>query len=143
MEPADLSTAEGIPAAPGLLQTSAKVSIVTGVARVTGFARLVVLGLAIGTTYLGNTYESANWIPNIMFELAAGGVLSAVFVPTFVGELRHGRERGDEVASSLANTFLLLCIPIVVIGAFAAGPIMHLLTLAVSDPVIRAKQIRT
>ncbi len=128
---------------PGLLQTSAKVSVVTAIARVTGFARLIVLGLAVGTTYLGNTYESANWIPNIVFELVAGGVLSAVFVPTFVTESRFGRERGDEVASSLANTFLLLCIPIVIVGAFAARPIMQLLTLAVSDPAVRAQQIAT
>src|SRR2546423_11986060 len=120
MEPADLSTADGVPSAPGLVQTSAKVSVVTGLARITGFARLIVLGLAVGTTYLGNTYESANWIPNIVFELVAGGVLSAVFVPTFVNELRHGRERGIEVASSLANTFLLACVPIVIIGALSA-----------------------
>jgi putative peptidoglycan lipid II flippase len=139
MDATDLQASEGT----GLLRTSAKVSVVTALARVTGFTRLIVLGLAVGTTYLGNTYESANWIPNIVFELVAGGVLSAVFVPTFVTELGQGRERGDEVASSLANTFLLLCIPVVVIGALLANPIMHLLTLAVSDPLIRTKQIAT
>jgi len=143
MEPSDLQAAEVVVASDGLVQASAKVSVVNGFARVAGFARIVVLGLAIGTTYLGNTYESANWIPNIVFDLVAGGVLSAVFVPTFVSEMRVGRERAMDVASSLANIFLLLCIPIVVIGAFAARPIMHLLTIAVTDPVIRAQQIRT
>jgi putative peptidoglycan lipid II flippase len=127
----------------GLLRTSARVSVVTGLARVAGFSRYIVLGLAVGTTYLGNTYETANWVPNIVFELAAGGVLSAVFVPTFVRELEHGRERGIEIASSLANTFLLLAIPIVVAGAFAAKPIMRIMTIAVSDPAIRAAQIET
>ncbi len=127
----------------GFLRTSARVSVVTGVARITGFARYIVLGLAVGTTYLGNTYETANWIPNIVFELAAGGVLSAVFVPTFVRSLEHGRERSIEIASSLANTFLLLSIPVVVIGALAAEPIMRLMTIAVEDPAIREAQIRT
>jgi len=143
MEPVDLAAADPASARAGLLETSAKVSIVNGFARITGFARLIVLGLAVGTTYLGNTYESANWIPNIVFDLVAGGVLSAVFVPTFVSEMRVGRDRAMEVASSLANIFLLLCLPIVIVGAFAARPIMHLLTIAVSDPVIRTKQIQT
>jgi putative peptidoglycan lipid II flippase len=125
------------------LRTSARVSVVTGVARAAGFARYIVLGLAVGTTYLGNTYETANWIPNIVFELAAGGVLSAVFVPTFVRELSHGRERGDEIASSLANTFLLLAVPVVVVGAVAARPIMRAMTVAVQDPAVRAAQIET
>jgi putative peptidoglycan lipid II flippase len=142
MDAPDLAAADDVVASAGLLQTSAKVSVVNAFARMAGFARLIVLGLAIGTTYLGNTYESANWIPNIVFDLVAGGVLSAVFVPTFVSELRIGRERAMDVASSLANIFLLLCIPIVVIGAIAAQPIMHLLTIAVSDPAVRAQQIR-
>ncbi len=143
MEPLDLEAAEGTIASDGLLQASAKVSVVNGFARMAGFARIVVLGLAIGTTYLGNTYESANGIPNIVFDLVAGGVLSAVFVPTFVSEMRAGRDRAMDVASSLANIFLLFCIPIVVVGAFAAAPIMRLLTIAVTDPTIRAEQIKT
>lgn len=127
----------------GFLRTSARVSIVTGAARITGFARYIVLGLAVGTTYLGNTYETANWVPNIAFELAAGGVLSAVFVPTFVQEREQGHERSIEIASSLANTFLLLAVPVVVIGALLAEPIMRLLTVAVDDPLVRAAQIET
>lgn len=127
----------------GFLRASARVSVVTGIARATGFARYIVLGLAVGTTYLGNTYETANWIPNIVFELVAGGVLSAVFVPTFVRELEHGRERANEIASSLANTFLLLCVPVVIVGALGARPIMRLMTAAVEDPAVRQAQIET
>lgn len=127
----------------GLLRASARVSMVTAAARVVGFARYIVLGLAVGTTYLGNTYETANWVPNIFFELVAGGILSAVFVPTFVRELEHGPERGNEIASALANTFLLLSIPVVLVGALAARPIMTIMTAAVTDPVVRAAQIET
>lgn len=139
MRPAPQEDALGADA--GILRSSAQVSVVTGLARLAGFARYIVLGLAVGTTYLGNTYETANWVPNIAFELVAGGVLSAVFVPTFVQEMEHGRERGIEVASSLANTFLLLSVPVVVAGALGARPIMRLLTIAVADPAIRSQQI--
>ena len=40
---------------PGLLRTTAKLSVVTAVARGLGFARWIVFGLTVGTTYLGNT----------------------------------------------------------------------------------------
>lgn len=133
------TTTEG----PSFLRASAGVSAVTAAARVAGFARYIVLGLVVGTTFLGNTYETANWVPNIVFELVAGGVLSAVFVPTFVRALSAGRERGLEVASALANTFLVLSVPVVLVGALAARPIMQLLTIAVPDPAVRAAQVET
>src|SRR5436309_2206008 len=140
MEPGSPDSPQTMPE-PSFLGTSARVSVVTGFARVAGFARWIVLGVAVGTTYLGNTYQTANWVPNIVFDLAAGGVLSAVFVPTFVRELAHGRERGLEVASALANTFLLASVPLV-LGALAfAHPIMRALTAGVADPVVRAHEV--
>lgn len=124
-----------------VLRSSAQVSVITAIARVAGFARWIALGLAVGTTYLGNTYQTANWIPNIVFDLVAGGVLSAVFVPTFVRELVRGRERAADVASSLANTFLLVSVPLVVVGVVFAAPLMRSLTSGVEDAAIRAQQI--
>jgi putative peptidoglycan lipid II flippase len=125
-----------------VLRSSAAISAATLVARVLGFARWIVLALTVGTTYLGNTYQTANWVPNILFDLSAGGVLSAVFVPTFVAELEVGRDRGVEVASGLANAFLLISVPIVVAGILFARPIMSALTLGVADPAVRAEEIR-
>ena len=54
------------------------------VSRLTGFARALAMAAALGTTALGDTYQAANLVSNILFELLAGGVLSAVLVPTFV-----------------------------------------------------------
>lgn len=124
-----------------VLRASAQISLVTAAARAAGFARWIVLGLTVGATYLGNTYQTANWVPNVVFELVAGGVLSAVFVPTFVAELDRGRDRGLEVASSLTNAFLLLSVPVVVAGVVLAEPIMRLLTVGVADPAVRAREV--
>jgi len=143
---------------PTFLRASAQVSVITALARIAGFARWIVLAVAVGTTYLGNTYQTANWVPNIVFDLAAGGVLSAVFVPTFiralsgasgtrqsqnrgVRELGVSRERALHVASALANTFLLASVPLVVGALVFAHPIMRALTAGVADPVVRAKEV--
>jgi putative peptidoglycan lipid II flippase len=126
---------------PTFLRASAQVSVITAAARIAGFARWIVLGVAVGTTYLGNTYQTANWVPNIVFDLAAGGVLSAVFVPTFVRELAVGRERALEVASALANTFLIGSVPLVLGALVFAHPIMRALTAGVADPAVRAREV--
>jgi len=133
--------AAGVGAPPTFLRASGQVSIITALARIAGFARWIALGIAVGTTYLGNTYQTANWVPNIVFDLAAGGVLSAVFVPTFVRELGHGSGRAMEVASGLANTFLVASVPLVVGAVVFARPIMRALTAGVSDPAVRAQEI--
>lgn len=126
---------------PGLLRTTARLSVVTAVARGLGFARWVVFGLTIGTTYLGNTYQTANWVPNILFELVAGGVVAWVFVPTFVAELERGRDRADIVASSLMNLLLLISIPIVVLGSLFAPRVMSLFFAGVPDAAVRAREV--
>jgi putative peptidoglycan lipid II flippase len=126
---------------PGLLRTTARLSVITAVARGLGFARWVVFGLTVGTTYLGNTYQTANWVPNILFELVAGGVVAWVFVPTFVTELERGRARADAVASSLMNLLLLISVPIVVLGSLFAPRVMSLFFAGVPDAQIRAREI--
>ena len=50
----------------------------------------------LGTTYLGNAFQSANSVSNVLFELLAAGALSAVLVPTFVELLDAGDRRGAE-----------------------------------------------
>ena len=130
-----------VPSRTPLLRTTAGLSAVTALSRGLGFARWVVFGLTVGTTYLGNTYQTANWVPNILFELVAGGVVAWVFVPTFVAELARGRERADLVASSLMNLLLLVSLPIVVAGAFFAPSIMSLFFAGVPDAAVRAREI--
>ncbi|MEO7428320.1 MAG: lipid II flippase MurJ, partial [Acidimicrobiales bacterium] len=69
------------------------------VSRVTGFVRLLVVAAVLGTTFLGNTYQSANSIPNLVFELFAAGALQAVLVPTLVEALeRRGRAEAQRIA---------------------------------------------
>ena len=136
-----MDAADSIASPQTFLRASAQVSVITAVARVVGFARWVVLGIAVGTTYLGNAYQTANWVPNIGFELVAGGVLQAVFVPTFVRELGRARERAVDIASALANTFLLASIPLVTAAVVFANPVMRALTVGIADPVVRAQTV--
>ena len=74
----------------------------TVVSRVTGFVRILVVAAVLGTTFLGNTYQSANSVPNILFELIAAGVLQAVLVPALVPHLDRGdRAEAEHIAGSV------------------------------------------
>ena len=75
---------------------TAVMTVGTTLSRVTGLLRIAAttaaLGLSVST--LADTYNRANNTPNILYELALGGILTSVFVPLFVAEtpLRLRRE---------------------------------------------------
>src|SRR5918999_1634429 len=80
-------------------------TIASALSPAAGVVRVVVVAGALGTTFLANTYQTANTAPNILFELVAAGVLTSVFVPTFVGYIVRGRtEEGWRAANVLATT---------------------------------------
>src|SRR4051794_41549598 len=95
------------PAHPGLLRSTVTITVWNAVSRATGFVRVLAVGAALGTTFLGNTYQSANLVSNILFELLAAGLLAAPLVPAFVGLL----DRGDGAAAErLIGSLLTLCL---------------------------------
>lgn len=60
---------------------AAAMSVATAASRGTGFLRTVALAWALGVTTLSDAYNLANTAPNMLFQLAAGGVLSSAVVP--------------------------------------------------------------
>lgn len=75
-------------------------STATALSRVTGFVRMWATGFALGVGSLPSAYSIANNIPNMIFELVAGGILSALFIPTFM-EIKN--ERGEDAAWRFAS----------------------------------------
>lgn len=83
-----------VEAPPDIGRAAASVSAVNVVSRISGFARVVATGAALGIATLGDTYQTANQVSNVLFELLAGGLLFAVLVPVFVGRVAHGDRAG-------------------------------------------------
>lgn len=67
-----------------LLKSSTVMAVGTIVSRVTGLVRGLLLVAVLGTTLLGDTFNVANTMPNILYNLIIGGALTAVFVPQIV-----------------------------------------------------------
>lgn len=122
-------------------RSAALIAGLTVASRVAGLVRTLVATSVLGITYLGNTYASANAVPNLLFEIFAGGVLAAVLVPSIAAPLARGdRERTGETASGFASRALLLVSGVVVAGLVLRGPLMAALVSSVEDPAVRAAE---
>jgi len=125
-----------------LARGAAAISAATVLSRVTGFLRVVVVAYALGGTFLANTYQTANTAPNVLFELVAAGVLTSVFVPTFVEYLvRDERDEGWQAANVLTSLALVVLIGLAILLALAAPLVMRVLTLGVDNEQLRADEI--
>jgi putative peptidoglycan lipid II flippase len=126
-----------------LARSAAAITAGNAVSRATGFVRVVAVAAALGTTFLGNTYQTSNLVSNVLFELLAAGLLASVLVPRFVSSLAAGQRRdAQEVAGALLSLCLVALGVIALAGAAAGHLVMRALTVAVSDPAVREREIR-
>ncbi len=125
-----------------LARSTAGQTVLTALSRITGFGRVVIVAAVLGTTFLGNTYQSANTIPNIVFELFAAGALQAVLVPALVGRFDQGDDEGAERLAGSVLGFSALGLALFAVGGVIAAPwIMRVLVSGVADPAVRADQV--
>ena len=75
------------------------IAILTLLARLVGFVRTWAQNGALGDTLAGEAYSTANTVPNVLFEVAAGGALAGAVIPLVSGFLAKGmREDVDRTA---------------------------------------------
>ena len=137
-----MTTTGGASERASLARGAAAITAATAVSRATGFIRVVAVAAAMGTTFLANTYQTANTAPNVVFELVAAGVLTSIFVPTFVEYLVRGeREEGWNAANALASVAVVALIGLALVLAFCAPLVMRLLTIGVARGGLRNDEI--
>ena len=115
---------------------AAVMAVGTAISRVTGFLRYAalayVLGLTLrfGDTNLPSTYNLANSMPNMIYDLVLGGIIASLFIPVFVEYMStRSREEAWYVASSVTNISVLLLGVVTVLGIVASPLIIRLMTL--------------
>ncbi|QXC62026.1 hypothetical protein KSP35_04210 [Aquihabitans sp. G128] len=107
--------------ASGLARSMAAMTALTALSRLTGFVRIVVVAAVLGTTFLGNVYQSANTIPNVVFELVVAGLVQAVLIPSLVARLDRGDQaEAEHVAGAVLGLTTVLLTGVAVVGALAA-----------------------
>ncbi|SDX98012.1 putative peptidoglycan lipid II flippase [Modestobacter sp. DSM 44400] len=108
----------------GVAAAAVLISVLTLLARVTGFGRTLVFTNAVGAGSTADTYVAANNVPNIVFEVVAGGALASLVVPMLAGGIAAGdREQVRRTASALLGWTLLVLLPLAALLALFAAPI--------------------
>jgi putative peptidoglycan lipid II flippase len=114
--------------AQGVAGAAALIAVLTLLARMAGFGRTLVFTNTVGADSTGDTYLAANNVPNIVFEVVAGGALASLVVPMLAGGIAVGdREQVRRTASALLGWALLILTPLAVAIAVLAEPIARLL----------------
>jgi putative peptidoglycan lipid II flippase len=125
-------------APPKIARAAALIAGLTVISRIVGFGRILVFSGAVGATTLGGVYQTANTIPNIIFEIVASGALAALVIPLIAGAISRGdRAEVAQTASGLLTWVLLLLTPLALIVAAIAHPVMWLLDPHGSPDAIR------
>lgn len=95
-------------------KSTAVMSLCTLVSRATGFVRTWAMAFALGNTVMAAGFSLANNLPNMIYELVAGGVLSTAFLPIYLQQRnQHGTKASSDYASNL------LSIAVVFLGVIA------------------------
>ena len=107
-----------------LFKASSIMALGTIASRVTGLIRNLMLAALLGTAILGDTYNVANTMPNILYNLLIGGALTAVFVPQIVRSLRDS-DQGSAFISRLFTVTVTFLFALTVIGILISPQLVN------------------
>ncbi|MFD2479594.1 murein biosynthesis integral membrane protein MurJ, partial [Amycolatopsis albidoflavus] len=104
---------------PSVAKASGRMAIASLISRITGFLWKVLLVAAIGSGIATDSFNVANTMPNIIFELLLGGVLTSVVVPLLVRS-QDDPDHGQAYAQRLLTTGVTVLFIGTVIAVVAA-----------------------
>lgn len=106
-------------------RSSAMMSGLIIVSRITGFFRTWAQAYAVGVTMLASCYTIANNLPNLLYELVMGGMLVTAFLPVYMSvKHRLGRKGANAYASNLFSFTLLIMGGLSLASVIFAAPIV-------------------
>ncbi|MDX6282437.1 MAG: putative peptidoglycan lipid flippase, partial [Kribbellaceae bacterium] len=101
---------EDLTSASGTARDSVTVGAWTALSRGTGVIRVVVIGAVLGPTFLGNTYQLTNSLPNLIYYgFLAGSLFVSLLVPALVQHIDNNRPKDSaRVAGGFLGIALVL-----------------------------------
>jgi len=108
-----------------LYRASGIMAVGTILSRITGFIRGLLIVAVLGTALLADTYNVANTMPNILYNLLVGGALTAIFVPQLVRSFKD-EDGGHAFASRLVTTISIILLALVAVGVIFAPFLVRL-----------------
>lgn len=108
-------------------KSSANIAVGTLVSRILGLIKGIILSIAVAGTVVGDIFEGANFLPNLIFLMLAGGVFNAVLIPQIAKASKHA-DGGSDFISRLLTVALLGLLALTAVVMLLVVPIMSLST---------------
>ncbi|MCS7222799.1 MAG: murein biosynthesis integral membrane protein MurJ [Anaerolineae bacterium] len=110
-----------------LARAAVTVMVMFVLSRIAGLAREIVISARFGTSAELDAYLAAFRLPDLLFQLVAGGALGSAFIPAFTERLVQADHRSAwRMASSVVNwVFVLMTLLALLIAALAQPLIAH------------------
>ncbi|MGH3937247.1 MAG: murein biosynthesis integral membrane protein MurJ [Pseudonocardiaceae bacterium] len=106
-----------------LARAAGSMAVATLTSRISGFVSKALLVWVIGFGVITDSYTLANQLPNIVYELLLGGVLTSVVVPLIVRAAREDADNGLAYIQRLVTVAAVL-LGIATAVAIAAAPLI-------------------
>ncbi|WP_179783318.1 lipid II flippase MurJ [Micromonospora jinlongensis] len=112
-----------------LAGAAALIAVLTVASRLAGFGRTAVFTWVVQQSDLGGMYVIANTVPNIVFEIVAGGALASLVVPLLAGAVAADDRRAVAATTGALLTWTVsLLVPLAVLVVLFADPIISLIS---------------
>ena len=115
-------------------KSTALMSAATLISLATGLVRTWAMAFALGNTVVTSAYQVANNMPNVVFDLVAGGLLGAAFIPVYLLEKeKKGDDGGNEFACNLLNLTIIVLGALTLLSSFFAPQLIATQTFTVGE----------
>ncbi|HVV77605.1 MAG TPA: murein biosynthesis integral membrane protein MurJ [Mycobacteriales bacterium] len=103
-----------------LARSGVAMAVGTLASRGTGFIRTVVIAYALGVGAVNNAYTVANTVPNALYDLLLGGILSALVIPLLVQAAHHDTDDGEAFAQRLVTIVATVLTAVAIVAVLVA-----------------------
>ena len=119
-----------------IAKSAGVIGIATGVSRILGYARDMIIARLFGTDSSAQAFFQAFRIPNLLRDVAGEGATNAAFIPVFTEYLtKKDKKEFWELANILMNLMLIILTGISIVGILLSPLIVRLIAPGfISDP---------
>src|SRR5262250_3636141 len=103
--------------------------------RGTGFLRTLVLAYALGVESVSIAYNNANTLPNTVYDLMLGGILTSVVVPLLVNAAKRDADGGEAYDQRMFTLATMALAALTLVATLAAGLLVELYAHGLTPPV--------
>jgi putative peptidoglycan lipid II flippase len=117
-----------------LVRSSGVMALGTLASRGTGFLRTLMLVYALGVVGVANSYNNANTLPNAVYDLMLGGILTSVVVPLLVAAAKRDADGGEAYDQRMFTLATMALAVLTVVATLAASLLVALYAHALTGP---------